>query len=44
MAWKLLIDVYKLNKSNLYVTYFAGDEKLGLEADLECRDIWRVIG
>lgn len=28
----------------LYVTYFGGDEKLGLEADLEAKQIWMDIG
>jgi len=44
MAWELLTSVYPLPASHLYVTYFAGCEELGLEADLECRDIWRNIG
>ncbi|XP_071532512.1 alanine--tRNA ligase, mitochondrial [Panulirus ornatus] len=44
MAWKLLTDVYKLPSNHLYVTYFGGDDALGLEADLEVKDIWRSIG
>jgi len=44
MAWELLTGVYRLPASHLYVTYFAGCEELGLEADLECKDIWRNIG
>jgi len=44
MAWDLLTRVYRLPASHLYVTYFAGCEELGLEPDLECRDIWRNIG
>jgi len=44
MAWELLTGVYRLPASHLYVTYFAGCEELGLEADMECRDIWRNIG
>jgi len=44
MAWELLTGVYQLPASHLYVTYFAGCEELGLDADLECRDIWRSIG
>ena len=50
-AWELLTDVYGLDTSRLYATYFQGDESLGLEADLEARDFWlkylpedRVIG
>lgn len=50
-AWELLTDVYGIDDSRLYATYFQGDESLGLEADLEARDFWlkflpeeRVIG
>eukprot|EP00760_Papus_ankaliazontas_P040187 PhM_4_TR9/c0_g1_i1/m.90251/K01872/AARS, alaS; alanyl-tRNA synthetase len=41
MAWKLLTEVYKLPKENMYVTYFEGSEELGVPADLEARDLWR---
>ena len=44
MAWELLTEVYKLPANRLYITYFGGDEKLGLEADLECRQIWLDLG
>ncbi|KAK7083654.1 hypothetical protein SK128_015943 [Halocaridina rubra] len=44
MAWTLLTEVYKLPPERLYVTYFGGDTSLGLEADLEVRDIWESIG
>lgn len=44
MAWNLLTDVYRLPPDRLYVTYFGGNDKAGLEADLEVRDIWRAIG
>lgn len=44
MAWKLLTEVYGLPASSLYVTYFKGDEALGLEADMEVKHIWRTIG
>ncbi|QRV94097.1 alanyl-tRNA synthetase [Ceratobasidium sp. AG-Ba] len=43
-AWELLTEVYKLPKDRLYVTYFEGDPKQGLEADIEARDIWRSVG
>ncbi|GLJ12932.1 hypothetical protein SUGI_0200930 [Cryptomeria japonica] len=39
-AWELLTEVYKLPTDHLYATYFGGDEKLGLPADSEARDIW----
>lgn len=43
-AWELLTDVYKLSGDRLYVTYFGGDTASGLEADLECKDIWLKLG
>ena len=39
-AWELLTDVYGLNKEQLYVTVFEGDEADGLEADTEAIKIW----
>jgi alanyl-tRNA synthetase len=44
MAWDLLTNVYKLPKDRLYVTYHGGDKELGVEADLEARDLWLKIG
>ncbi|UZJ52494.1 hypothetical protein CBS101457_001814 [Exobasidium rhododendri] len=44
MAYELLTKVYGLPKDRLYVTYFEGDSKQGLEADLEARDLWREMG
>lgn len=44
MAWELLTKVYGLPKDRLYVTYFEGDQKQGLEADLEARDLWKAMG
>ncbi|XP_026673811.1 alanine--tRNA ligase, mitochondrial isoform X3 [Ceratina calcarata] len=43
-AWDLLTKRYGINEESLYVTYFGGDEKLELPADLECRDVWLSIG
>ena len=40
MAWELLTEVYKLPTDRLYATYFGGDEKSGLHADIEARDTW----
>ncbi|KAK8793299.1 hypothetical protein WA158_004658 [Blastocystis sp. Blastoise] len=40
-AWELLTEVYKLDKSRLYTTYFAGDEKDNVPADYEARDYWQ---
>ncbi|XP_071822782.1 alanine--tRNA ligase, cytoplasmic-like isoform X2 [Apostichopus japonicus] len=44
MAWDLLINVYKLPAEKLYVTYFKGDDNLGLPPDQESRDIWLSLG
>ena len=42
-SWELLTEVYKIPIDRMYVTYFEGNEKLGLEPDLETRDIWLEI-
>lgn len=39
-AYDLLVNVFKLDSNRLYATYFGGDEKMGLPADEECRQIW----
>ncbi len=39
-AWELLTDVWGIDRTRLYATYFGGDEKLGLGPDLEARDFW----
>lgn len=44
MAWSLITGPLRINPQRLYVTYFGGNERLGLPADTECRDIWRSIG
>ena len=31
-------------KTDYYVTYFGGDEQLGLPPDEECRNIWINLG
>lgn len=41
MAWDLLVNIYKLDKNNLYVTYFGGNNELGLCVDNETRDLWK---
>lgn len=43
-AWELLTEVLKLPSDRLYVTYFGGDEKSGLEPDYECKNIWLELG
>lgn len=42
-SWELLTEVYKLPKDRLYVTYFEGDEKDGLEKDTETYDLWKAL-
>ncbi|KAJ3116028.1 Alanine--tRNA ligase [Phlyctochytrium bullatum] len=44
MAWELLTEVYKLPKDRLYITYFGGDEALGLGPDLEAKQLWLDMG
>ncbi|KAF7782485.1 hypothetical protein Agabi119p4_1861 [Agaricus bisporus var. burnettii] len=39
-SWEVLTEVYKLPKDRLYVTYFEGDPKTGLEPDLEAKQYW----
>ncbi|OZC07121.1 alanine--tRNA ligase [Onchocerca flexuosa] len=43
-AWELLTKVFGIPGERLYVSYFGGDEKTGLAADEECRQIWLNIG
>ncbi|PJF18581.1 hypothetical protein PSACC_01613 [Paramicrosporidium saccamoebae] len=44
MAWELLTTVYGLPKERLYVTYFGGDERCNLPADLEAKQLWMEAG
>lgn len=39
-AWKLLTEVYRIPADRLYVTYFEGDPKAGLEPDEEAHQLW----
>ena len=43
-AWELLTQVYGFDPNRLYVTYFEGDLKNGLEPDLEAKQIWLNTG
>ncbi|GFX50064.1 alanine--tRNA ligase, cytoplasmic [Trichonephila clavipes] len=43
-SWELLTEVFKLDGERLYVTYFGGNAKLGLEPDNECKEIWKEVG
>lgn len=42
-AWELLVDVYKIDPSKLYVTVFAGDEADGSEYDAEAAQLWPKV-
>ncbi|KAH7321270.1 alanyl-tRNA synthetase [Stachybotrys elegans] len=44
MAWDLLTNVYGLDAARLYVTYFEGNPELGLEPDLEAKELWKSVG
>jgi alanyl-tRNA synthetase len=39
-AFDLLVHKYGLDKERIYVSYFAGDESLGIPCDEEARDMW----
>lgn len=43
-SWELLTKVYGIPADRLYVTYFGGDEKLGLAPDLEAKEYWSAVG
>jgi alanyl-tRNA synthetase len=40
-AWELLTEVYKIDKSRLYVTVFEGSKDDGLGFDQEAYDLWK---
>ncbi len=40
-AWELLTEVYKIDKSRLYVTVFEGSKEEGLAFDKEAYDAWK---
>lgn len=40
-AWELLVDVWGLEPDRLYATVHEGDEKLGLDPDLEAAELWK---
>ena len=42
-AWELLTEVYKIDKTKLYITVFEGDENDGVPFDKEAYDIWSDI-
>uniref|UniRef100_A0A3Q2ZBD8 Alanine--tRNA ligase n=1 Tax=Hippocampus comes TaxID=109280 RepID=A0A3Q2ZBD8_HIPCM len=44
MALELLTEEFGISIDRLYVTYFGGNDDAGLEADLECKEIWMSLG
>lgn len=40
-AWELLTEVYGIDKNNLYVTIFEGDEEDGVPRDTESYEFWK---
>lgn len=40
-AWELLTEVYKIDKSQLYITIFGGDASDKMEEDTEALEIWK---
>ncbi len=40
-GWELLVKEWGLSPDRLYVTVHAGDEKLGLEADVQAAELWK---
>ncbi|KAM9816386.1 alanine--tRNA ligase, cytoplasmic-like [Syngnathus typhle] len=44
MALELLTQEFGISIDRLYVTYFGGNDDAGLEADLECKEIWMSLG
>jgi len=44
LAWYFLVDVLKLPKDRMYVTYFEGSEKFKIPADDETKQIWLDMG
>ena len=44
MSWELLTKVYGLDPARLYVSYFEGSAEMGLEPDLEAKQMWMDVG
>lgn len=42
-AWELLTEVYGIEKENLYITVFGGDEEDGLKEDQESFGFWKEV-
>jgi len=44
LAWELSLDGFGLNAQDIWITVFAGDERLGLGPDEEAIEAWRSVG
>ena len=44
LAWDLSLDVFGLDRADIWVTVFAGDERLGLGPDEEAIELWQAMG
>ncbi|GAA5813894.1 hypothetical protein MFLAVUS_007382 [Mucor flavus] len=44
MGWEFLTKTINLPVDRLYVSYFGGDEKMGLAPDLEAKKMWMDLG
>ncbi|MDR0368170.1 MAG: alanine--tRNA ligase [Bacteroidales bacterium] len=42
-SWEFLTEVLHINKDDLYVTVFGGDEKDGTQKDMEAYNLWKDI-
>ncbi len=42
-SWELLTEIYKIDKSQLYVTVFEGEQSEGLSFDQEAYDCWAAL-
>jgi alanyl-tRNA synthetase len=39
-SWELLTKVYGVAPDRLYATYFGGNQDVGLEPDVETKQLW----
>jgi alanyl-tRNA synthetase len=44
LAWELSLEVFGFRAEDIWVTVFAGDERLGLGPDEEAIELWQAIG
>ncbi|MGH2834478.1 MAG: alanine--tRNA ligase, partial [Solirubrobacteraceae bacterium] len=44
LAWELSLEVFGFPETDIWVTVFAGDERLGLGPDEEAIELWQAVG